>query len=568
MKVLIFSGGSGSASLQEGLVRNFPEINITLLINAYDNGKSTGEVRKHFNGQILGPSDVRKNQTRLNTLCGGSKGVSDFLEYRFDAANIDEAKNIIYRKVEEIKDRYFSKEFDKFNKITSTLLEYINSYFSIIKNCSFEDFSIGNIVYGYLAGTNGNSLQKAADIMKEHLELRHNVVLNSDESLYLQAITADGSIIYDEADIVDYNNISNKIVDIRFKDNNGEIKSHSFLSHRAIDEIRSADLIIFSTGTQWSSLIPTYKCYTEIGITFKEIIKNSAAKKYFLINGKEDKDMAGLNGDDILNVINNYFDTSDCKIVCGKNKMLPSKCDIILDDTIEKYNSNGLVKTIVRDYFHNPKLDDKFVFDWDDTIHGRNNTFKNESTFNKNFVYESNSIIVTGNSFHNVKLNNSVYADGGANLYRNEKVQCIDNSCLLTNEFYDIISEFVHKMGIGQSIIQNRGNVCISLKPITNEYRKIFKYSLENYLKNYSKYTDIQIDITGKTTIDIHNKNNNKLVALKHIKENCDSRIYYIGDELFNGNDKIVEENKDELNIITIPVKNPADTSIFIKAIS
>ena len=38
--------------------RGLLEVDLTLLVNAYDNGQSTGLVRRLFN--ILGPSDVRK----------------------------------------------------------------------------------------------------------------------------------------------------------------------------------------------------------------------------------------------------------------------------------------------------------------------------------------------------------------------------------------------------------------------------------------------------------------------------------------------------------------------------
>src|SRR5574344_474667 len=61
-KIVIFTGGSGSTQLQKGLVKDLginPK-DISLILNMYDNGKSTGECRTSHN--ILGPSDLRKNQ--------------------------------------------------------------------------------------------------------------------------------------------------------------------------------------------------------------------------------------------------------------------------------------------------------------------------------------------------------------------------------------------------------------------------------------------------------------------------------------------------------------------------
>ena len=61
--IVIFSGGTGSIALQEGLsdVYGNESYNLDIIINAYDNGKSTGTCRKVFGNKILGPSDLRKN---------------------------------------------------------------------------------------------------------------------------------------------------------------------------------------------------------------------------------------------------------------------------------------------------------------------------------------------------------------------------------------------------------------------------------------------------------------------------------------------------------------------------
>ena len=67
MKVTILSGGTGSKGLQSGFHKIYGQSVIpTILINAYDNGLSTGAVRKVMDGEILGPSDLRKNQERYS----------------------------------------------------------------------------------------------------------------------------------------------------------------------------------------------------------------------------------------------------------------------------------------------------------------------------------------------------------------------------------------------------------------------------------------------------------------------------------------------------------------------
>ena len=59
IRAVLFSGGRGSRALARELLLH-PDVDLTLAVNGYDDGKSTGEVRR-FLGDSLGPSDFRKN---------------------------------------------------------------------------------------------------------------------------------------------------------------------------------------------------------------------------------------------------------------------------------------------------------------------------------------------------------------------------------------------------------------------------------------------------------------------------------------------------------------------------
>ena len=63
LRVVLFSGGRGSGALTRRSCA-MPGVALTLAINGYDDGASTGEVRR-FLGDALGPSDFRKNASRL-----------------------------------------------------------------------------------------------------------------------------------------------------------------------------------------------------------------------------------------------------------------------------------------------------------------------------------------------------------------------------------------------------------------------------------------------------------------------------------------------------------------------
>ncbi len=64
VRVILFSGGRGSSALSQRLVTD-SNVELTIAINGYDDGASTGRVRR-FLGDSLGPSDFRKNASHLS----------------------------------------------------------------------------------------------------------------------------------------------------------------------------------------------------------------------------------------------------------------------------------------------------------------------------------------------------------------------------------------------------------------------------------------------------------------------------------------------------------------------
>ena len=66
IKISLFSGGSGNDRFIN-LIKNISGVEIDIIVNGYDDGKSTGEIRKFIPG-ILGPSDFRKILSHLFNL--------------------------------------------------------------------------------------------------------------------------------------------------------------------------------------------------------------------------------------------------------------------------------------------------------------------------------------------------------------------------------------------------------------------------------------------------------------------------------------------------------------------
>src|ERR1700722_12316602 len=81
MRVTVFCGGRGSATIRRELLR-WSDVQLALLVNAYDDGLSTGALRDFVPG-MLGPSDFRKNISYLLDLYSSEQyAVQGLLEYR------------------------------------------------------------------------------------------------------------------------------------------------------------------------------------------------------------------------------------------------------------------------------------------------------------------------------------------------------------------------------------------------------------------------------------------------------------------------------------------------------
>lgn len=626
MKIVIVAGGTGSIALQNGLYRiidqNFDGVDTKVLVNAYDNGLSTGAVRRVMGGRILGPSDVRKNQTTRLKLEQPNSPWHAFLDIRF-TVETSKAKQFCLEQVDKldeslttIDDQWMMKK----SKAVKLIREAIEVYFSVpvATKIDYNDFSLANIVYAGFAAANGNSLRKAASIMAELMGLKDNVILNDDTSLFLGAVTKSGLHVTDEGDIVSWGNAKDPFVDVFFFDHNGHI-AKPVLCDEARIALEEADLIILSSGTQWSSLIPTYA--TE---GFTEALRNSQAKIIMVMNRQADKDAPGQTGVDIINtIVPRYIDEERIHLIvdetgdpalnaCGpefkkmvENEVILSVNSFKMQDRLggkpTVHDATFLGRAVVMTYFGADQLhSDHYMFDYDDTLVGRGNSFPMASAFNKKAIMMAKNwswsevSICTGNSIKAVALNPkdsydpvtgdategnalTVFADGGVNKYRysstvnntddaprHELLECVDPSVRLPSSgAYSAANMIAHlnDNGIPMNKIENRGNVTISIKPIDEEYRPALLSLVRMLVPD-----QFDVKATGRTTIDISHPRLSKAAAVKHVLDSGAKSVTFIGDEFANGNDSPVLAMNDK-RVKCVSVKSPAETALFLTAL-
>lgn len=608
MKILIFAGGTGSIALQTGIYEFLQKHQITqdvqvkVLVNAYDNGLSTGVVRQVMGGKILGPSDVRKNQTTRLRLENPASPWLRFLDIRFSAPARDAEQYCL--------DQLAALETAiGVDRRTISVRGAIREYFNVAAalQVDYADFSLANIIYAGFARASGHSLRRAAAIMSGILNIADNVILNDDHSLYLGAITQSGIKITDEGDIVGWGNLEDPIVDLFFTDHLGTVSTPQ-LCDEAAEAIQEADLIILSTGTQWSSLIPTYA-----SSGFQSAITKSKAAVVMVMNRVPDLDSPGQGASDIIKLlVPRYFPEGVLRVVLD-----PSGHEIMnhLDRAASRlvksvharhgicghagnarvHAPDAVAGEVMAACFQEFLTSKHFMFDYDDTLVARGNRAPQLATANiallSKLARRREVSVCTGNSIKAIKLQYnspsiingvaqhiSVFADGGVNQYTasfsalqdqdddqptNPKfVGCLDKSSILEQPEIDIIIQSLLSVGIPLSKIESRGAAMVCVKPIDPEYRPLVEYLVQSTLQTRLSHLKLHAKSTGRSTIEIARAGISKLSAVRHVLKVADS-ITFLGDEFATGNDRpVVECGLPTVKFL--PITSTAMTAVFL----
>ena len=240
---------------------------ITAVISVSDDGKSTGELRKKFNIPAMG--DIRKVLSSLSNL---PSEYSEFMEYRFTTDD------------------------------------------------SLNNHAIGNLVLVSLLNQ-GIDLKTATDYIADLLHVKHKVLPLSNNCLTLMKETPNGKIIEGQASI---NLSSDECKRIFYKEKPQVLAE-------VLTSIKEADLIIFSMGSLYTSLLPHLIC-DEV----KENINSSNAKVIYICNaltepGETDKFTVGKHIEEIYKYLGN--DMID--VVVANNKII-DKEDLIKSKNLKK----------------------------------------------------------------------------------------------------------------------------------------------------------------------------------------------------------------------------------------
>jgi 2-phospho-L-lactate transferase/gluconeogenesis factor (CofD/UPF0052 family) len=321
LRVVLFSGGRGSGALAE-LVATDRRVALTVAINGYDDGASTGEVRR-FLTDALGPSDFRKNASRLARLRHSCPPVLiDLLDRRLPEQASEADLCILTDELDAVAGATSSGveylDPDLRAAVVSRLRRFNEEYQRAGRPFDFRDASVGNLVFagGFLLS--GRQFNAAVDDYCTLVGLPVGLIENVTDGTngFLVALDDDDRVLGSEEEIVDARR-QNRVREIfliewplgaeertalarmsaearRRSLESRAVRPH--LNPRLAAALAAAHLIIYSPGTQHSSLLPSYLT-PGLG---EAIAANLAAIKLLVTNIQTDAEITGRSAVDLV----------------------------------------------------------------------------------------------------------------------------------------------------------------------------------------------------------------------------------------------------------------------------
>jgi 2-phospho-L-lactate transferase/gluconeogenesis factor (CofD/UPF0052 family) len=363
LNVVIINGGRGAGTI----IPSFQDrqgYNITSVVNAYDDGKSTGEIRRFFG--MLGPSDLRKVQELMLPKDDPDyKANLEIFRYRFpDKIEHSEALASLRAFSSGMTDDIVGNQF-KSHKVKSALRVFTREFLKGLQeiekvrgeNFDFSDCSVMNCLYAGAFLVFNRNFEEATLFIDRLFKLRGTVLPTSVENKQLVALRENGQMLYCEAEIVELRS-NEKIDRIYLLDNPVDRKKFETLSlqekrlyleyhhcyvaasPRVCLALQQADIVIYSAGTQHSSLYPTYLAS---GLA-EAIADNQAALKVFVTNIGADYETPTYRASDYIKGAFRYLNLAD-KRAYDMNELfdvvLVNQSQIKPDETYVEFDVEG-----------------------------------------------------------------------------------------------------------------------------------------------------------------------------------------------------------------------------------
>ena len=256
-KKVVVMGGGTGMSFLLRGLKDFP-VDITAVITVSDNGRSTGRLREEFHTPAVG--DIRKVITNLSQT---DEPIKKMMSYRFNTSS------------------------------------------------DLDGHAVGNLILTAMLDITG-SLKDSIAYLSKLLDVRHRVLpISEDSDLTLMGMDKDGNVIEGEEQITQAHRHIEKIF----------YKHEPKVLKEVVEAIHQADLIIFSMGSLYTSILPNIICKQ-----VQEALDNSDAPIMYLCNivtqpGETDN----FSVSDHVKMINRYLNHRKVDVVVANSKEVDKK---------------------------------------------------------------------------------------------------------------------------------------------------------------------------------------------------------------------------------------------------
>ena len=287
-KKVVVLGGGTGISYLLRGLKEFP-IDITAVITVSDNGRSTGKLREEFHTPAVG--DIRRVITSLS---GIDEPIKKMMEYRFNTSS------------------------------------------------DLDGHALGNLILTAMLDITG-SLKDSIASLSKLLDVKHKVLpISEDSQLTLMGQDVDGNIIEGEAQITKSNRKFERIY----------YKEEPKVLDEVLDALKEADLIIFSMGSLYTSILPNIIC-KEV----QEVLDNTKAPIMYLCNfvtqpGETD----GYTVSDHITLLNKYLNKKKIDVVIASNTKINRS-------VAERYSTAEQKEPVKIDYENIEKLGVELIED-------------------------------------------------------------------------------------------------------------------------------------------------------------------------------------------------------------
>ncbi|WP_327048594.1 2-phospho-L-lactate transferase CofD family protein [Microbispora sp. NBC_01189] len=318
--VTMFNGGRGAASIARGMLGT-PGVGLSLVVNGYDNGRSTGALRRYLPG-MLGPSDFRKNLLlHLDSADPAQAALMTVLEHRLPGGTTPAGLTEVIDAVAARHGRFAALPEEASALVAGHLRAFARRLATAPHGLDLAHSALGDLVFAGAYLRLGRDFNAAVDACARAFGSPVRLLnVTNGENAFLVALRRDGTLLADEADIAaprDRRRPQATITDLFLlpepvggrrraalealppewaRDDLLRDRAGVTPNPRALEAIGNAGLIVYGPGTPHFSLLPSY---LTPGVA-DAVARSRASAKVFVVNTRDDHDSRGLSAPDLV----------------------------------------------------------------------------------------------------------------------------------------------------------------------------------------------------------------------------------------------------------------------------